>query len=168
MNLALAERFWSKVKKTKHCWVWIGALDTKGRARIAYKWKNQAAARVSWFLSVGKWSVLSILHHCDNVACVRPDHLYEGTQKQNMEDCVRRGRIARGLRTGRYTHPEAWDAKHRNMRGEGNSAAKLTKHAVRSIRFLLECGYLSRKEVANRFHVSKPLIDKIAQRKIWS
>ena len=47
-----------------------------------------------------------ILHICDTRCCVNPDHLLAGTQKQNIQDAVRKGRIATGKRNGNSTHPE--------------------------------------------------------------
>lgn len=39
---------------------------------------------------------LLVLHHCDNQACVRPDHLYLGTHRDNMRDATVRQRMAHG------------------------------------------------------------------------
>lgn len=110
----LAERFWARVKKRKSgCWEWTGGT-TGGYGMIGVrksehpdqtKDRPQLAHRVAWFLYTGKWPTEKILHTCDNPPCVRQEHLYEGTQSQNMQDCVARGRWgrtrARGSKHGR-------------------------------------------------------------------
>jgi hypothetical protein len=87
-------RFWDKVEKsTDGCWEWRGA-DTRGYGVIEDKGVQQKAHRVSLEWSLGRplHAGMLALHHCDNPACVRPDHLYEGTQQDNVDDRERRGR----------------------------------------------------------------------------
>ena len=90
----LEERFWSKVKKGPGCWEWTGSKDRKGYGGIHVRPKGMKAHRVSWMLAHGEHSIPTgkmILHHCDNPPCVRPDHLYVGDAKANMDDTVKRG-----------------------------------------------------------------------------
>ena len=98
----LTKRFWAKVKKRKSgCWEWIGSTRTSyggkhhyGCFRVNYKLKQ--AHHVAWFIYTGKWPTKKILHICDNPICVRQEHLYEGTQLDNMRDRHIRGRTAKG------------------------------------------------------------------------
>lgn len=94
----LAERFWEKVYKTDSCWFWIGGLNTGGYGEIGFEGKVYVATRVSWFLYFGNWPPLGkgLLHKCDIRQCVRPEHLFLGTQSDNMNDAV-----AKGLPVGR-------------------------------------------------------------------
>lgn len=92
----VAERFASHwiPEPNSGCWLWTGALN-KGRAVLNVGQSRAIhAARVSWSLHMGGFRGLSVLHHCDNAACVNPDHLYLGTQTQNVKDGARRGRYA--------------------------------------------------------------------------
>lgn len=99
------ERFWLKVRKTKGCWLWLGALDKDGYgkfqitlARIVGVKKTPQryvrAHRYAFELVKGCLPRGSLLHECDVKACVRVNskHVREGTQKQNVRDALRRGR----------------------------------------------------------------------------
>ncbi len=82
------------------CWLWLGAVS-KGRATmhaVPYPGSNNAmrwAAQVAFELYKGPRSG-HVLHTCDNVLCVNPDHLYCGTNQDNMTDKKKRGRSLPG------------------------------------------------------------------------
>lgn len=72
----LAERFWRYVEKTETCWLWTGALDTKGYGRIGVKGRGaQRAHRIAWELLVGPipkgdgYHGNCLLHRCDEPRC---------------------------------------------------------------------------------------------------
>lgn len=101
--LTLEDRFWAKVQKTKTCWLWTGSTYKSGHGQIWNGKKLERAHRVSWRLKHGKIPKgMKVCHHCDVPGCVRPSHLFLGTQKDNMEDAARKGRI-RNQNTGK-TH----------------------------------------------------------------
>lgn len=85
-------RFWSKVNKTKKCWVWVGRIGTHGYGVFSIARKNFRAHRFSYSIIHGDLNGLSVLHKCDNPACVNPDHLFLGTQNDNIKDMVAKGR----------------------------------------------------------------------------
>jgi hypothetical protein len=82
------ERFWSRVTKTDTCWLW----SAKGRGAFVIDGRQYVAARISFLIHHGRYPTLLVCHHCDNPRCVRPDHLFEGTSKDNSQDMVRKGR----------------------------------------------------------------------------
>lgn len=96
----ITERFWAKVRLTPGCWFWVGAHHEDGYGQIRYQGRNWTANRVAWLLAYGPPpDELMVLHHCDEPSCVRIDHLYLGTNADNMRDRADRGRHASTLRT---------------------------------------------------------------------
>lgn len=97
-------RFWSKAQKGPDCWLWLGGKHiskTKGEpyGQFYYKGRPRRAHIVAWALSHGgilpgvSIGVLGVCHKCDTPLCVRPDHLFLGTQHENMLDAARKGRL---------------------------------------------------------------------------
>lgn len=85
--------FWSLVHKTASCWIWLGNVDSKGYGRVHYKGKRCRAHRVSVELVTGNPIPADVLgcHSCDNKLCVNPDHIFQGTHKDNMRDWTDKG-----------------------------------------------------------------------------
>ncbi len=104
----LEDRFWESVDKSGECWLWIKATDRDGYGVTSTKNKKQVRAhRVSWEIHFGPIpDGLCVLHNCpggDNPTCVRPSHLWLGTNDQNMADRKAKGRYANGRdQHGRY------------------------------------------------------------------
>lgn len=94
-------RFWAKVQKTDTCWNWTGSLHPHtgyGYFRRQDGTRNMAH-RAAYDMLVGEIpGKLKVLHRCDNPRCVRPGHLFLGTQRQNVMDCVMKGRNASKLK----------------------------------------------------------------------
>src|SRR5215469_15976445 len=87
------ERFWSKVDKTQSCWNWVAGLNDSGYGSFRFDGWMQAAHRVAWKLTFGDPRELHVLHKCDNRKCVNPEHLFLGTNSDNVADKVRKGRL---------------------------------------------------------------------------
>jgi hypothetical protein len=84
-------RFWEKVMKTDGCWLWTASMDRHGYGQFCAGGRPKKAHRVAWFLTHGAWPT-NALHRCDTPACVRPDHLFEGTKADNTADMMLKGR----------------------------------------------------------------------------
>lgn len=74
-----------------------GCIEWQGATRGGYgvvRWdgKQRQATHVSWWIKYGAWPELHLLHHCDNPRCVRPSHLFEGTDLDNARDRDGKGR----------------------------------------------------------------------------
>lgn len=89
------ERFWQKVNKTENCWEWTAQIVFGyGKFRLEPRpAPPRHAHRVSYEWAYGPIPKgLLVCHHCDNPRCVRPDHLFLGTHKDNTEDMMSKGR----------------------------------------------------------------------------
>lgn len=89
------ERFFAKVQKTNNCWVWTGCKNNRGYGQLRMgRETSLLASRLSFFFHKGPIQKgLYICHSCDNPPCVNPDHLEAGTQRKNVIDAYKRGRI---------------------------------------------------------------------------
>lgn len=90
----LLEKFEEKFVKTDFCWVWRGTTTTKGYGQFYCKEVGDVLAhRASYVIYKDKIpDGLNALHKCDNPLCVNPDHLFLGTQKDNIVDMIQKGR----------------------------------------------------------------------------
>lgn len=94
----LADRFHEKYvpEPNSGCWIWVGA-ERKGYGRLYYRKGGRqlpyAAHRLSYELHKGTIpSGMHVCHRCDNPSCVNPDHLFCGTDKDNVQDMIAKGR----------------------------------------------------------------------------
>src|SRR5208282_4029505 len=85
---------------------------------------------------------LFVCHKCDNPPCVNPDHLFLGTNKDNVDDMWNKGR-------GVMCAPSI---------GVDNVNAKLTDEDIPKIRILLAKGTLSQRKIGDLFGVTKRVI----------
>lgn len=94
-------RFESRIMKSNiGCWEWIGMKNRQGYGKETdAKGILRLAHRLSWQFYVGEIPEGKfLLHRCDNPGCVRPDHLFLGTQVDNMKDMAMKSRQARGTK----------------------------------------------------------------------
>src|SRR4051812_13745983 len=136
--------FLLRVRKTLGCWIWLG--PRRGRYGALYLFgKSVSAHRAAWILFKGPIPEgLDVLHKCDNRLCVRPSHLFLGTDIDNMRDCVVKGRIAFGVRQG---------------------LAKLTDERVLEIRATYR--RFTKTQLAKNYNVSRRTIANVINRVIW-
>lgn len=94
------KRFWSKVKMTDTCWIWLAADNGLGYGMFRHEGRYHLAYRFAYERLVGPIPKgLVIDHLCRNPACVRPEHLEPVTQRVN----TLRGN-APSARQARQTH----------------------------------------------------------------
>lgn len=143
------ERFLEKIQPIPMCgcWAWEGYVDAKmGYGMFWLNGSMQLSHRVSYMLFNGDIpSGLNVLHRCDVPCCVNPNHLWLGTNDQNVKDKVAKGRAAR-------------------LRGTDHPAAKVDESIVRMIR----CSPQSARVLAQGLSLDRSTVQYIRQRKLWS
>ena len=164
----LEERFWAKVDKSGECWLWTDALRPDGYGylqRVGGRGgRTYLAHRASYEIAYGPIpDGLHVCHHCDNPPCVRPDHLFLGTDLDNIRDMIRkgRGRYVRGDLNGTRKHPET------RPRGSRNAQSRLTESDVPIIRSLLAKG-IRQVDIAAQFGISHQVVSTIKLRQAWA
>jgi len=141
------ERFLEKVDKLDDCWEWA-ASKCRGYGQFRIGEKMRRAHRISWIIHNGKIPIgMFVCHRCDNPACVNPAHLFLGTQKDNIQDALKKGRMA-------------------ITKGEFNGQSKLTEAQVLSIRREYAEGKTI-SELARKYKAGWTTIHRVVTRETW-
>jgi hypothetical protein len=127
------------------CWFWLGELCELGYGLMRVNKLVKRAHRVSWqeFKSPIPPD-MNVLHRCDIRCCINPDHLFLGTQAENMDDMVKKGRC-------------------RRSHGSTNGNSKLTEAQAIEIR----AASGSHSEVACRYGIGKSIVSYIRRGESW-
>jgi hypothetical protein len=163
-DLQFEVRFWRMARAADAgCWQWTGVLNTSsGYAQIGRNGKTYRANRLAWQMHHGPIADgLVVCHRCDNKACVNPNHLFLGTQQDNIADRHAKGRDAKGDRHVSRTMPE------RVPRGERSGRSKLTCAKADEMRRLHASG-TSVRELAAKFSVGYRTAYETATGRRWA
>lgn len=134
------------------CLLLVHNLDTNGRPRVKHLGVMWTAYRLAWTLANGPIpDGLCVCHRCDRPNCIRVEHLFLGTQADNIRDKMKKGR-------------------HRGPRGERSAKSKLTDAQVRAIRERYAAGGVSYASLAAEYGMSHDGIRFIVKRlrRQWS
>lgn len=120
------------------CWEWLAAKDGKGYGKMGINGKHQQAHRLMYELKYGKIPKgMFACHTCDNKSCCNPDHIFIGTNSDNIRDAIMKNRI--------------------------NYGKKLNSQLVREI--YLANGTLN--QIATQYNISFQMVSLIKNRKTW-
>lgn len=149
MNATAQERFAARyeVDPNSGCWLWSGVILSNGYGQIRIDNKKWLAHRLSVFLTTGRESPGLVLHKCDVRSCVNPDHLFEGDHRDNINDCIRKGR---------YPNKGGMTAPYR----------KLDEASVSSIQQAILNGE-TQQSIADRFGICRQNVSAIKRGKSW-
>lgn len=106
------------------CWRWVGAVNKRGYGvfQIGLADGTILAHRMAWMLARATDPTgMQVNHTCDQPDCVNPDHLYLGSQKDNLRDMSTRlrNRIGEAHGCARLTDAQVLDLRRRRTQGEG-------------------------------------------------
>ena len=142
MSYMTPDKFWAKVDRSKPCWIYPSGWGRYATI-ITADCRTIGAHRFAWECVFGAIPQgLCVCHHCDQPKCVNPKHLFLGTQKDNLQDAARKGRMKGG--TGR---------------------AIINQEKADQIKLMR--GVKTRRELAEQYGVSKATISKIFNGKRW-
>lgn len=145
INPRTAKTFLSHIQTTDGCWEWLGGLSPTGYGRFTLNGKSIPAHRLSYLYHFGILpSHLRVCHRCDNRKCVNPEHLFLGTDQDNVRDKVLKGRHAHG---------------------ESHWNSLLTNNDVLYIR---ANSHLGISILTRQFSVSRSTIQDVLQRRTWA
>ena len=154
---SIHDRFWSKVDRSggnDGCWLWVGRLQKHGYgsfragSRTDKTRREWLAHRMAWVITHGDPGAMLVLHRCDVRRCVNPEHLFLGTNADNMADMKSKGRADRV----------------KKVRGEQQGSSKLTDGMVIAIR--ADARY--QRVVAEAFGISQTQVSRIKSGRHWA
>jgi predicted XRE-type DNA-binding protein len=158
-------KFWSRVDKAPghgphgDCWLWMMGGTTAG---YGVTWlpveqpntrsKSMYAHRVAFLITHGHIPVDRplILHRCDTRRCCNPDHLFPGTDADNVHDMWSKGRAV--------ADPSA------AIRVAAEVNRRITRAMIAEIRHLAATTGLTQRSIAQRFGVSGSCVSAIVRR----
>lgn len=153
------EFLWERTDRSGNCWLWQAAKTARGYGVVTVDKRHQYAHRLVFALVNGPIpKSMLVCHDCpggDNPSCIRPDHLFAGTQSDNIRDMVSKGRHNSQI------SPETLP------RGEHNSSAVLDPQKVAQIRALRTVDHLSWGQLAHIFKVSPTAVRRAAIGETW-
>jgi hypothetical protein len=75
------------------CWIWLRALDRHGYGNVYWRGRHTKAHRAAYEAIVGPIPTgMNLCHRCDNPICINPQHMFIGTQQDNLADMTAKDR----------------------------------------------------------------------------
>lgn len=139
--------FWNHVLFGDGCWEWTASkVQGYGQFHKSGQKSRVRAHRHSYEITYGSIPVgMDVCHRCDNPGCVRPDHLFIGTRRENMLDAKAKGRTSAGEKNGRAKLSASQAREIRQMRSEGGRLG----------------------EIAAKFGIDQSLVSAISRGRRW-
>ena len=152
------QKFFDKVNKTEDCWLWKAATRN-GYGTMKFEGRTVDAHRISYILHFGLIPEgMLVCHKCDVPLCVNPKHLFLGTYKDNMQDCIAKGRFV-------YFLPE-----NGNKFKSGNvpTNSSLTREKAKQVKLAIENrGNKSLSKLAKELGLKHQLLRDISCGRIY-
>ena len=156
-DLSRPETFWRYVDKTDGCWLWMGSRDKDGYGLFCADYQRTPAHRVAWELINGAIpNGMFVCHNCpggDNPSCVRPDHLFLGTNTDNLRDMAKKGRH--------------WAQRYIQEGGKWPPPVKLNAVIVGELRERYAAGGVTIAALAQEYDIGQSTASQVISGKTW-
>jgi len=137
------DSFWNIIDRGPSCWEWPFGKDRDGYGKMRVNGENKRVHRIAYELAIGPIPKnMMVCHHCDNPSCVRPDHLFLGTPKDNAHDMALKGRA---------------------IQGEQHHSARISREDVIKIRLDTRPA----RTIGSDYGISKTAVERIRKRVTW-
>ena len=118
-------RFFARVKRAEQCWLWLGPPNGSGYGQFRLAGKTYGVHVISWRLHRGEVPRgMRVLHSCDVRLCVNPEHLWLGTQRDNLIDRSRKGHVPHA----KTTLEQVREIRANPLERQGSLAKRLGLH----------------------------------------
>ncbi len=148
---AEVQRFWRyvNVHGPEECWEWIGGLNQDGYGSFRVGERCYSASRIAYLIAHGRIPAgKEVCHSCDRRLCCNANHLFHGSHRRNMQDCIAKGRF-------RFPPKRS---------GETNPASKLTEQQVVEIYNATGAQW----RIAQRFGIRQGQVSRIKLGQRWA
>jgi hypothetical protein len=145
--------FWAFVQKSDGCWNWLGAggIGSSDRPKFTINGKQYQTSRIIWKIVNGSDpGELHVLHKCNNGKCVNPDHLYLGTDRDNIVD---------------WYNDNPGSHRNKMTKGSNHPNSKLTESDIRTIRE--NSHNRTHKQLAKEFDICRSTVSYIIKGRLW-
>ena len=148
------EQFWGYVntRDPDECWDWTRGKDQAGYGIVLLNGRRDRTHRIAWSLTRGDIPAgLFVCHHCDRPSCCNPNHLFLGSNSENIEDARRKGRMSL---------PPV-------NRGEDHYNTNMTNELVMAARLKYATGKYTLRDIANEYKTSISMVHALVRGKTW-
>jgi hypothetical protein len=142
--MAMKENIHYKINNKTGCHEWLRATLGRGYGQLWYKGEKYLAHRLSYKINKGDIGDYHVLHTCDNPKCINPDHLWLGTNTDNMNDKIKKGRV---------------------VKGENHPQAKLTDRQIKTLKSLYSTGEFFQKDLGIIFGIVQSQVSALINNK---
>lgn len=134
-SMDILKKIISRIEITpSNCWIWQGSKNNKGYGKVVTNYDSHTRKsttklvhRAMYEISNGKIPIgLFVCHTCDIPLCCNPTHLFIGTQKDNMHDMIKKGKV--NLQFRNEAIKKSWTSKRRLQKSKQSKSIMMKIH----------------------------------------
>lgn len=159
----------TRVNASTGCWLYFGPVGHNGYATLSAYGHKVRLHRISYEHFVGNIKEgMCVCHKCDRRTCWNPDHLFLGTQKDNVQDMIEKGRLREPFKKAESVETYGYSPSDGKVKGSFVPTAKLKAEDIPGIRERYAVGDVGLRTIAKDFGVSHRTIRDVIVGNTWS